>query len=237
MTMRVDDWVLQLRGSPVERFYPTAAAKATGLPVEDVFRQLLGLVSIGWLSLGYELRCPECASAIETAWVKDPTSLYGKTLSCDFCGVQDIEIASEHIFPVFYINADWRSDAKKGPAANGLRRLPVGGDVSLGQLVSRQNGITIVELVLPGEGSTFMKLLDQLDEVSKEVTELRSAVNVIREAISVPRDKEERKRWIARLKQLGETFKIWLDIGKDVGLLLLLKEKLLQVLQQLSFPR
>lgn len=98
----IHQWVRDLQSRPVERFYPSAAAKATGVPLPEAFRQLLGLVNVGCLRLAYEVRCPQCGQVLDVQEVPAPTSLYEQTFSCEICG-QDIEVTADNTFPVFFV--------------------------------------------------------------------------------------------------------------------------------------
>lgn len=119
----VDEWVRSVSGI-LERFYPTAAAKATGLPLGAVFRQLVGLTHIGWLELVYEVRCNECNFTLALEHVLDPTELYEKEYSCHICG-DDIEVTAENVYPVFFVRAEWSDTLKKPTPPMGGRSIPL----------------------------------------------------------------------------------------------------------------
>ncbi|WP_058830691.1 hypothetical protein [Paenibacillus polymyxa] len=101
----VDDWVENAASLPVRRFYPSAVANFTGLPLEQVFTRLLHLVQGGALVLLYEIRCPEydCARTVKTVSDKE---LLKFDFECDIHG--EFEVTPGMIFPVFEFNPEFK---------------------------------------------------------------------------------------------------------------------------------
>lgn len=200
----VDEWVRSVSGI-LERFYPTAAAKATGLPLGAVFRQLVGLTHIGWLELVYEVRCNECNFTLALEHVLDPTELYEKEYSCHICG-DDIEVTAENVYPVFFVRAEWSDTLKKTHAANGRKIYPVGGESA----PIEQIGLDWIDYVLaPSEIQTLKELVPTVPEVKSALVELEGAI---------PRDRAEKKDRLRRAKEWGETLHVWVKLYKDAGI-------------------
>ncbi|CEP67906.1 Uncharacterized [Moorella glycerini] len=105
----VDEWVRSISSLPIVSFYPTAVAKATGLPLTDVFNRLLYLVNDGKLRLLWEIRCPnyDCVRTLEI--VDDPKKIIGKSIYCTSCGEEIEEISSDNIFPAFQISPEYKA--------------------------------------------------------------------------------------------------------------------------------
>lgn len=103
----VDDWVDGMASLPVKRFYPTAVAKDTALPLKDAFDRLLQLVIDQKLLLFWEVRCPnyECSRTINV--VQDPNEVIGETIHCGICG-EEIEITTGLVFPIFELSPDYK---------------------------------------------------------------------------------------------------------------------------------
>lgn len=128
----VDDWVDGMASLPVKRFYPTAVAQDTALPLKVAFDRLLQLVKDQKLLLLWEVRCPnyECIRTINV--VRDPYQVIGETINCNICG-EEIEITPDLVFPVFELNPDYKERIRQkktnrvGPvfAASRALRTPV----------------------------------------------------------------------------------------------------------------
>jgi hypothetical protein len=146
----VDDWLSGVRPSALKRFYPTAVAKATGLSTADVFQRLLVLTGIGWIHLAWEVHCPQCNTILDRKQVSDPMLLYDMNLSCNDCGLDEIEVCADIIFPIFLIDEEWRQTfPKKVQAASGRIRSSAGGATSLSGLLDSGT--------LPGGGNGVFK--------------------------------------------------------------------------------
>ncbi|MEK4188121.1 hypothetical protein [Paenibacillus sp. FSL L8-0494] len=108
----VDDWVDTVATLPIKRFYPSAVAAATGLPIEKVFNRLLFLVEGNILRILYEIRCPDydCLRTIKVVEDNDFESISGL---CPLHG--EFQLSADMIFPVFEIEPSFkkRSIAKK----------------------------------------------------------------------------------------------------------------------------
>jgi len=203
----VDDWV-QSVGLIVDRFYPMAAAKATGLPLVAVFRQLVGLSHIGWLELAYEVRCNACNVSIAIEKVVDPTTLYENDYSCHLCG-DEVEITAENVFPIFLVREEWSSGLKKAPAANGRITSPIGGEpASLGHL-NLDTGIRWSDALLPGEH------IETLREIARISPEIKKLVDVLEGKF--PGNSGERRSKLATIKEIGETADVWADVFMKAG--------------------
>jgi len=108
----IDDWVEEIASMDVKKFYPTAVAKDTGLPLQVVFEHLLSLTNSGKIILLWEIRCPnyECVRNIITT---DNPSLYiGKIIDCRICG-EEIEVTQNIIFPVFKVAPDYKDRVRQ----------------------------------------------------------------------------------------------------------------------------
>ncbi|QYY44801.1 hypothetical protein ACKE5C_19020 (plasmid) [Aneurinibacillus thermoaerophilus] len=107
----VDVFVNRVANSQVKHFYPTAAAKYTGLPLHLVFERLLKLVDSKKLVLKWEIRCPSygCGRTVDTT--DKLADKVGEELQC-VCG-EDIEVITDIIFPVFELNPEYKEHIKK----------------------------------------------------------------------------------------------------------------------------
>lgn len=96
----VDDWIDEIAALKVKRFYPTAVAKDTSLPLKEVFQYLLEAVKEGKLNLLWEIRCPnlECVRSI----MFSPEKMVSGEITCPVCG-ELIEITPDIVFPVFEV--------------------------------------------------------------------------------------------------------------------------------------
>lgn len=103
----VDDWVEEMATIAIEKFYPTAVAKDTGLPLQNVFERLLHLVKDGRLLLLWEIRCPnyECVRNIITTG--DPSQFLNRFIECNTCG-EEIEVTPDIIFPVLKVTPEYK---------------------------------------------------------------------------------------------------------------------------------
>jgi len=101
----VEEWINEVASMPIRRFYPTAVAKTTGLPLDLVFEFLLDAVNSGKLNLLWEVRCPnlECIREITI----EPEKVTSGYISCPTCG-EDIEISPDIVYPVFEVTPEYK---------------------------------------------------------------------------------------------------------------------------------
>ena len=62
------------------------------------------------LEVKYEIKCLIDLSTIKT--VNDYNTLVGKAIFCDICG-REINITYNNVYPIFYINKEYREYVKK----------------------------------------------------------------------------------------------------------------------------
>lgn len=105
----VNTWVQDVAETPVSKFYPTAVAKATDLPLDEVFSHLLSLVDNGTLSMKWQVICPRCFTTLETY---DRFPDFEHTLYCN-CGNQIEEVSIDMVFPIFEFNNDYKKYIKE----------------------------------------------------------------------------------------------------------------------------
>lgn len=203
----VDDWVRSV-AHVVERFYPTAPAKATGLPLGAVFRQLVGLAHIGWLELAYEVQCNKCSVSIAVERIADPTILYEREYACYLCGAE-VEVAAENVFPIFFVRGEWSDGLKKTPAASGRRVYPAGGTPIPLEGLNRIEKIKWSDIVARQED---MEALRKLASLSPYVEQLVKELDG-----ELPLHRAERQNRLAFAKELGETVNEWMDVVLKVG--------------------
>jgi len=112
----VDDYVDTIATMPIRRFYPTAVAKSTGLPLHDVFERLLLLAKDEKLLLHWEIRCPgyECTRNME---IVDDPNIAGQTVVCGICG-DEVDISPDIMFPVFEVNPKYKERMSKKKPIN-----------------------------------------------------------------------------------------------------------------------
>lgn len=106
----VNDWIDDIAALKVKKFYPTAVARDTSLPLKEVFEYLLEAVKDGKLNLFWEIRCPnlECIRTIEISPEKDIAG----GIVCPLCG-ELIEITPDIIFPVFEVTDEYKERIKQ----------------------------------------------------------------------------------------------------------------------------
>lgn len=107
----VDNWVESFAMLPLVKFYPGIVAKATNLPLKDVFNRLLFLANDNVLILSWEIICPnyDCVRTITTIDEKEFT--LNSSANCNVCG--EVEISEENIFPSFRIDPCYKEYIKK----------------------------------------------------------------------------------------------------------------------------
>ncbi|OAA94064.1 hypothetical protein [Clostridium coskatii] len=107
----IDSYVEKLAmNKNVQSFYPVAISKALNLQLNLVLERLNELVSIGYLKLKFEIKCDCNFDTIEI--VEDYTKYLGQEVYCEDCGT-DVKITLENIFPIYYIEDDYRECVKK----------------------------------------------------------------------------------------------------------------------------
>lgn len=208
----VDEWLWALRSTPVLRFYPTSAAKATGLPPREALERLMALRHIGWVRLAYEIRC-SCGSTLDVVETDDPSLLYGRRIPCEWCGLgeDEQEVTAEHIFPVFIISEEWRASAKKAAPAAGVV-APAGSGDSLWRLAS-MTGLGLADLIAPREAAQLRDLLSQAPEDPESQKIIEQVLIVLQ---SMPRNVDERRAWYNTMREVGEAVKVWTEVIKNL---------------------
>ncbi|MBZ9635567.1 hypothetical protein [Clostridium sp. FP1] len=110
-TFEIDNVVEQIASkSIIKSFYPWYISKVLELSLDKVVPRLNYLVLGDSIKLKYEIRCDEDSDIIEI--VDDYGKYLGNTLYCRSCN-EDIEITLENIFPLYYINDEYRECVKK----------------------------------------------------------------------------------------------------------------------------
>ncbi|KPU45799.1 hypothetical protein OXPF_05880 [Oxobacter pfennigii] len=107
----IDAYVDQIAlRSFVRSFSPIAVSKVLNLPLNPVIERLNYLKDGKKLTLKYEIRCYEDSNIIKV--VDDFSGFIGKKLYCKNCD-DEIEVGLDNIFPVYYIDDDYREYLKK----------------------------------------------------------------------------------------------------------------------------
>lgn len=106
----VDRAIDAIAGTMITKFYPSAIAKITGLPLAVSFERLLKLVEDGRLNLEFEVACPNCFHTVRTVCEKEDLST--DELECEHCG-EEFAVSKEYLIPVFHVSRDYRDDVKK----------------------------------------------------------------------------------------------------------------------------
>lgn len=187
----------------VERFYPTAVAKDTGLPLDLVFRQLIGLSHIGWLDVAYEVCCEACSHPVKLVRTKDPTTLYEPDVLCELCG-HEFEVTARHVFPVFFVNNQWREHQKKVPTARRDRVSSTGGRASLAEVSSGGESVTWAETLFPPDEYATLQESAKTDERIRELLDRLERI---------PQSLEEKRSRVSELKEFGEMILVWTKVG------------------------
>lgn len=109
--VEIEDYVEGIaRKSRVESFYPQAISRKLNIPIELVLIELEKLIPVGKIFIRYEIKCLEDSNTICT--VNDYKDSLGKKLFCEICG-KDITINYNNIYPVYYINEEYKEYLKK----------------------------------------------------------------------------------------------------------------------------
>ncbi len=120
---KIEKFIETIAFSAIKRFYPTAVAKHTGIPVDEVFQLLLEMCESGQLKLVWEVRCPgyNCARTLVTFTTKEnpPVEYF-----CSTCG-ENIEIDNSNIFPAFEVAEEFRDYIREESKKKNLLRLRV----------------------------------------------------------------------------------------------------------------
>lgn len=107
----IDNYVDQLAiKNFIRSFSPAAVSKALSLPLNPVIDRLNYLTAGNKLILKYEIRCNDDLSII--AVTDDFSDYIGKRCYCKGCN-EEIEIGLDNVFPMYYIDADYREHLKK----------------------------------------------------------------------------------------------------------------------------
>lgn len=106
----VNDWIDEISSMPIKRFYPTAVAKDTKLPIDEAYEYLMDAVDSRKLNLLWEIRCPnlECIRALSIS----PEKITSGEISCPICGMEII-IAPDIVYPVFEISPEYKARIKQ----------------------------------------------------------------------------------------------------------------------------
>lgn len=104
------NWIDRIAIMPVKYFYPSATAKDTSLPIQEVFECLLDAVNEKMLNIYWEIRCPNLA-CVRTISI-DPYKNTSGYVICPICG-EEIEISPEIVFPIFEVSPEYKEYLKK----------------------------------------------------------------------------------------------------------------------------
>ncbi|AND84303.1 hypothetical protein GTH52_06910 [Clostridium tyrobutyricum] len=108
----IDSYIEKLASNKnVKSFYPIAICKMLKFPIKLVINRLNKLVNMGYLKLKFEIRCDN----FDIMDIVDSYEDYlGKNIECEDCdSVTEFVIGLENIFPIYYINDNYREYIKK----------------------------------------------------------------------------------------------------------------------------
>lgn len=110
-SVEIEDYVKEIaKKARIEAFYPQTISRKLNIPIDIVLIELASLKEDGRIELKYEIKCLEDLNTIKT--VDDYNKLIGEKVFCEMCG-REIEINYNNIYPIFYINNEYREYIKK----------------------------------------------------------------------------------------------------------------------------
>lgn len=110
-SVKIEDYVEEIaKKSRIKSFYPQTVSRKLKIPIDIVLIELSKLSQEGRIHLRYQIRCLEDLNTIEI--VEEYKGLLDKEVCCEICG-EKIKITYSNIYPVFYINEEYRAYIKK----------------------------------------------------------------------------------------------------------------------------
>lgn len=110
-SLEIEDYVKEIASKArIQAFYPQTISRKLNIPIDIVLIKLSELKEDGRIELKYEIKCLEDLNTIETVDYYD--RLIGEKVFCEICG-EEIEINYNNIYPIFYINNEYREYIKK----------------------------------------------------------------------------------------------------------------------------
>lgn len=107
--------------APRSHFYPSAIEKSLHLPLQDVFKRLLQLVSEEILILQWELRCPVYGCA-DTVGRFDNVPEFGQIVTCHYG--HEFKVDANVVFPVLTIHPEYRKFIREEAKKKGQALAP-----------------------------------------------------------------------------------------------------------------
>ncbi|MGL4654635.1 MAG: hypothetical protein ACRCWM_01920 [Sarcina sp.] len=107
---RIEGYVEDSAKKRIKSFYPQTVSRKLNIPIDIVIIELVELIKKGRIYLKYQIRCLEDLDTIET--VHEYKEFLDKEMQCDTCG-ECIKVTYSNIYPVYYINEEYRDFVKK----------------------------------------------------------------------------------------------------------------------------
>lgn len=108
---QIEDYVEEIARKPrVKSFYPQTVSRKLNIPIDIVIIELSKLVEDGKIDLKYQIRCLNDLTTIKV--VDEYKDILEKEVFCNICG-ESINVFYSNIYPVYYINKDYREYLKK----------------------------------------------------------------------------------------------------------------------------
>jgi hypothetical protein len=108
---KIEDYVEEIaRKSRIKSFYPQTVSRKLNIPMDIVLIELSKLKEDGKVDLKYQIRCLDDLNTIEI--VEQYEDILDKEIFCNICG-EKIKVTYSNIYPVFYINKEYREYIKK----------------------------------------------------------------------------------------------------------------------------
>lgn len=108
---QIEDYVKEVAQKPrIKSFYPQTVSRTLNIPLDIVTIELLNLIEKGRINLKYQIRCLDDLNTIMV--VSEYKSILNDEICCDICG-SNIKVTYSNIYPVYYINEEYREYVKK----------------------------------------------------------------------------------------------------------------------------
>lgn len=108
---KIEDYIEEVaRKSRINSFYPQTVSRKLNIPMDIVLIELSKLSEVGKIDLKYQIRCLDDLNTIDV--VEQYTDMLDKEVFCNICG-ESIKVTYSNIYPVFYINKEYREYIKK----------------------------------------------------------------------------------------------------------------------------
>ncbi|MDU6337425.1 MAG: hypothetical protein E6594_16775 [Clostridium sporogenes] len=108
---KIEDYVEEIsKKSRINSFYPQTVSRKLAIPIDIVLIELSKLSEEGKIDLKYQIRCLDDLNTIQV--VDAYEDILDKEICCNICG-ENIKVTYSNIYPVFYVNKEYKEYLKK----------------------------------------------------------------------------------------------------------------------------